>query len=589
MASELTWKVGGAQGEGIDSTGEIFAMTLNRRGHYIFAYRHFMSLIKGGHTNFKVRVASDKVGYHGDGLDVLIAFDQKTIDYNWHELNENAVLIYDSSRIKSPSIPEDKPGVSLCPVPVTDMAKEVGSAIMKNMVACGVSAAVVGLKPDIFDTLIQDRFGKKGEKIVESNKSAIKAGYDYAMKQFGVLKSVPEATREKDGGGHVFLSGNEAISMGALFAGCRFLAAYPITPATEILYWALAHWPKYGGKIVQAEDEIAACIMAIGANYAGTRAMTSTSGPGLSLMQEAIGLAGISETPLVIVDVMRGGPGTGLPTKTEQSDLNELMYGSHGEIPRIVLTPSTVEECFDFTIQAFNLAEKYQCPVIVASDLFLGMSKQSLSVDDIDLEHIEIDRGNILTDEQLAALEERAYQRYKITETGISPRTIPGQKNGMFTALSNEHSEGSPVEIEDPETRKRMMDKRMKKLNDFDFGERAYEYDGPEETDITLAGFGSTVSQMKEAQAILEREGLKVGRLTVKVVKPFPDEAVKRVLQGAGHIVVVENNATGQFADLLKQRVGFHDKISNCLKYDGDPFTVKEILDHCEQFKGVTV
>ncbi|MFS8579196.1 MAG: 2-oxoacid:acceptor oxidoreductase subunit alpha [Novibacillus thermophilus] len=589
MTRELTWKVGGAQGEGIDSTGEIFAMTLNRRGHYIFAYRHFMSLIKGGHTNFKVRVASDKVGYHGDGLDVLIAFDQKTIDYNWHELNENAVLIYDSSRIKSPSIPEDKPGVSLCPVPVTDMAKEVGSAIMKNMVACGVSAAVVGLKPDIFDTLIQDRFGKKGEKIVESNKSAIKAGYDYAMKQFGVLKSVPEATLEKDGGGHVFLSGNEAISMGALFAGCRFLAAYPITPATEILYWALAHWPKYGGKIVQAEDEIAACIMAIGANYAGTRAMTSTSGPGLSLMQEAIGLAGISETPLVIVDVMRGGPGTGLPTKTEQSDLNELMYGSHGEIPRIVLTPSTVEECFDFTIQAFNLAEKYQCPVIVASDLFLGMSKQSLSVDDIDLEHIEIDRGNILTDEQLAALEERAYQRYKITETGISPRTIPGQKNGMFTALSNEHSEGSPVEIEDPETRKRMMDKRMKKLNDFDFGERAYEYDGPEETDITLAGFGSTVSQMKEAQAILEREGLKVGRLTVKVVKPFPDEAVKRVLQGAGNIVVVENNATGQFADLLKQRVGFHDKISNCLKYDGDPFTVKEILDHCEQFKGVTV
>jgi 2-oxoglutarate ferredoxin oxidoreductase subunit alpha len=589
MTRELTWKVGGAQGEGIDSTGEIFAMTLNRRGHYIFAYRHFMSLIKGGHTNFKVRVASDKVGYHGDGLDVLIAFDQKTIDYNWHELNENAVLIYDSSRIKSPSIPEDKPGVSLCPVPVTDMAKEVGSAIMKNMVACGVSAAVVGLKPDIFDTLIQDRFGKKGEKIVESNKRAIKAGYDYAMKQFGVLKSVPEATLEKDGGGHVFLSGNEAISMGALFAGCRFLAAYPITPATEILYWALAHWPKYGGKIVQAEDEIAACIMAIGANYAGTRAMTSTSGPGLSLMQEAIGLAGISETPLVIVDVMRGGPGTGLPTKTEQSDLNELMYGSHGEIPRIVLTPSTVEECFDFTIQAFNLAEKYQCPVIVASDLFLGMSKQSLSVDDIDLEHIEIDRGNILTDEQLAALEERAYQRYKITETGISPRTIPGQKNGMFTALSNEHSEGSPVEIEDPETRKRMMDKRMKKLNDFDFGERAYEYDGPEETDITLAGFGSTVSQMKEAQAILEREGLKVGRLTVKVVKPFPDEAVKRVLQGAGNIVVVENNATGQFADLLKQRVGFHDKISNCLKYDGDPFTVKEILDHCEQFKGVTV
>lgn len=589
MANDLTWKVGGAQGEGIDSTGDIFAMTLNRKGHYLFAYRHFMSLIKGGHTNFKARIAPGKLGYHGDGLDVLIAFDQKTIDYNWHELNEDAVLIYDSSRIKSPSIPEDKPNVHLCPVPVTNMAKEVGSPIMKNMVACGVSAAIVGLQPDIFDTLIQDRFGKKGEKVVESNKTAIKAGFDYAMEHYGVLKSVPEPVVEKDGGGHLFLSGNEAVSMGALFAGCRFLAAYPITPATEILYWALAHWPKYGGKIVQAEDEIAACIMAIGANYAGTRAMTSTSGPGLSLMQEAIGLAGISETPLVIVDVMRGGPGTGLPTKTEQSDLNELIYGSHGEIPRIVLTPSTVEECFSFTIEAFNLAEKYQCPVIVATDLFLGMSKQSINVDDIDLENIDINRGHILTDEELAEIEARAYQRYKVTESGISPRTIPGQKNGMFTALSNEHSEGSPVEIEDPETRKLMMDKRMKKLNDFDLGDRAYEYHGPEETDVTLVGFGSTVSQMKEAAASLKAKGLRVGRLTVKVVKPFPDAPVKKLLHGAEKIVVVENNATGQFAELLKQRVGFHDKITNCLKYDGDPFTVKEILDHCEQFKGVAV
>lgn len=589
MLESLTWKVGGAQGEGIDSTGDIFATTLNRRGHYLFAYRHFMSLIKGGHTNFKVRIAPDKVGYHGDGLDVLIAFDQTTIDYNWHELNDDAVLIYDASRLKSPQIPDDKPNVYLCPVPVTDMAKEVGSAIMKNMVACGVSAAIVGLQPDIFDTLIRERFGKKGDKVVESNMSAIKAGFDYAMKHYGVLKAIPEPELERDRGGHLFLSGNEAVSMGALFAGCRFLAAYPITPATEILYWALEHWPKYGGKIVQAEDEIAACIMAIGANFAGTRAMTSTSGPGFSLMQEAIGLAGISETPLVIIDVMRGGPGTGLPTKTEQSDLNEIIYGSHGEIPRIVLAPSTVEECFYFTIEAFNLAEEYQCPVILASDLFLGMSRQSIRMDDIDLENIEINRGHVLTDEELAELEARAYQRYKVTESGISPRTIPGQKNGMFTALSNEHDEGSPVEIEDPETRRRMMDKRMKKLTHFDWGERAFEYDGPDQTDLTLVGFGSTASQMKEARALLEAEGLKVGRLTVKVLKPFPDTPVKRLLEGAKQIVVVENNATGQFADLLKQRVGFHDKITNCLKYDGDPFTVQDILGHCEQFKGVMV
>lgn len=589
MATDLTWKVGGAQGEGIDSTGDIFAMSLNRQGHYVFAYRHFMSLIKGGHTNFKARISARKTSYHGDGLDVLIAFDQLTIDHNWAELNEDGVLIYDSSRIKSPRIPADKPGVHLCPVPVTQMAKEVGSSIMKNMVACGVSAAIVGLKPDIFDTLIQDRFGKKGEKVVQSNRTAIKAGFDYAQKHYGKLKAVPDPVPEQDGKGHLFLTGNEAISMGALFAGCRFLAAYPITPATEILYWALEHWPKYGGKIVQAEDEIAACIMAIGANYAGTRAMTSTSGPGFSLMQEAIGLAGISETPLVIVDVMRGGPGTGLPTKTEQSDLNEMLYGSHGDIPRIVLTPSTVEECFTFTIEAFNLAEKYQCPVIIGSDLFLGMSRQSLHLDDFDLENIDIDRGHLLTDEQLAELEALAYQRYEITESGISPRTIPGQKNGMFTALSNEHSEGSPVEIEDAETRRRMMDKRMKKLQNFDFGENAYEYNGPERPMVTLVGFGSTAAQMKEAASVLTERGMTVGCLTVKVVKPFPDEQVKDILSGAERLVVVENNATGQFADLLKQQVGFHDKISNCLKYDGDPFTVREIVEHAEQFMEVMV
>src|SRR5690606_34184646 len=298
--TELTWKVGGAQGEGIDSTGEIFAMVLNRRGHYVFAYRNFMSLIKGGHTSYKVRVSPKKMGYHGDGLDILVAFDQRTVDENGWELNEGAALIYDSSRIRSLKAPEGK-DIRLCPVPVTEMAKEVGSPIMKNMIACGVSAAMVGLTPDAFDSLIEDRFGKKGEQVVAKNKEAVQKGYEYALTHFGRIKELPAPEPAKDGGGHLFLSGNEATALGALAAGCRFLAAYPITPATEIMYTALAHFPRFGGKVVQAEDEIAACIMAIGANYAGVRAMTSTSGPGISLMQEAIGLSGITETPLVVV------------------------------------------------------------------------------------------------------------------------------------------------------------------------------------------------------------------------------------------------------------------------------------------------
>jgi 2-oxoglutarate ferredoxin oxidoreductase subunit alpha len=582
----LTWKVGGTQGEGIDSTGDIFATTLNRLGYYLFTYRHFMSLIKGGHTNYKVRVAESPVRYHGDDLDILVAFDQRTIDENVYELTEDGVLIYDSSKLKSPVIP-DGIQVKLCPVPVTDMAKELGSPIMKNMVASGVSAAIVGLSADAFDSLIEERFGKKGESVVESNKAAVRAGFEFAMERYGVLKQLPNPQPADDGGGHLFISGNEAVGLGALAAGCRFLAAYPITPATEIMYTALAHFPKYGGKVLQAEDEIAACIMAIGANYAGVRAMTSTSGPGLSLMQEAIGLAGISETPLVIVDVMRGGPGTGLPTKTEQSDLNELVYGSHGEIPRIVLTPSTVEECFYYTAEAFNLAEKYQCPVIVATDLYLGMSKQSVPVGAIDFEKVTIDRGELISDEELLALTPGEYRRYAVTESGISKRSIPGQKNGRFVAMSNEHDEGANEEIEDPETRVQQMAKRMRKLDAFDPSALGVEYDGPETTEWTLVGFGSTRAQIGEAVKHLQVKGVKVGHLQIKVVKPFPDALVKRYLSGAERILVVENNATGQLAELIRARVGFHDKIQSCLKFSGDPFTVEEILAHCKLEQGV--
>lgn len=582
---ELTWKVGGAQGEGIDSTGEIFATTLNRMGYYVSSYRHFMSLIKGGHTNYKVRVTSQPKGYHGDRLDVLIAFDQRTIDENSHELGKGSVLIYDASRIRSPRLPEGQ-GIHFCPVPVTEMAKEVGSPIMKNMIACGVTAALVGLSTRVFDPLIVERFGSKGEQIIASNQEAIQAGYDYALQHFGKLKSLPKRTSET---GHLFMSGNDAVGLGALAGGCRFLAAYPITPATEIMYYALANFPKFGGKVMQAEDEIAACIMAIGANFAGVRAMTSTSGPGFSLMQEAIGLAGITETPLVIVDVMRGGPGTGLPTKTEQSDLNELLHGSHGEIPRIVLTPTNVEECFWMTAEAFNLAEKYQCPVIVATDLFLGMSKQSVQESAIDFQRVQLDRGAQLSDEELATMAKGSYRRYKVTQSGISQRTIPGQKNGRFVAMSNEHDEGAIEEIEDPATRIEQMTKRMRKLEGFDAETIGYVYDGPEETEIMLIGFGSTRPQIAEATAFLRAQGLQVGHLQLRIVKPLPESAMKRILSGAQRILVVENNATGQLADWIRARVGFHEKMSSCLKFSGDPFTVQEILDHCKLEQGVVI
>lgn len=572
---DLKWKVGGAQGEGIDSTGEIFAITLNRMGYYLFAYRHFMSLIKGGHTNYKVRIASQPVHYHGDDLDILLAFDQRTIDENFHELKDGSILIYDSSKLKEAKIPDQGKKVNVCPIPIYDIAQQLGNSIMKNMVAAGASCAAVGLEPSVFHEVIEGIFQKKGENIINANKEAIKKGYDYYKENFNFKLELPEKTGKPNK--NLFMTGNEGIGLGALTAGCRFLAAYPITPATEIMYNALAHFPRFGGKIIQAEDEIAACLMAIGGNYAGVRSMTSTSGPGLSLMMEALGLAGISETPLVIVDVQRGGPATGLPTKTEQSDLNEMIYGSHGEIPRIVITPTTAEEAFYYIQHAFNLAEKYQCPVIVGTDMFMGMSKKSIS--DLDFGKIKINRDEIISDEELQKIEKGMFKRYNLeTKTGISPRSIPGQKNGRYVALGNEHEE-TGYEIEDPETRVKMMDKRMRKLKHFDPSEIGIYFSGEDQFDILLIGFGSTFAQIDEAYQELKEKGEKVAHLQVKVVYPFPRKIVGEQIQKAAKVFVVDHNATGQLRQLIQKEVGYHEKLTSILKYDGNPFSVREIVN----------
>lgn len=582
MVVERTWKVGGKQGEGIDSTGEILAKVLNRRGHYIFAYRHFMSLIKGGHTNYKIRIKDRSVHYHGDDLDILIAFDQRTIEENWKELHNDSLIIYDSSKQEMHPV-DDVITPTMAPIPITSMAKELGNEIIKNMIACGASAAALGLKPSDFDEVIEELFSSKGDKIIDLNRQAIQKGYDYYNQNFQRSYPLPEAK-----GKELYLvSGNEMIGLGSLLGGCRYLSAYPITPATEIMYWLLHHLPKFGGRVVQMEDEIAACIMAIGANYAGVRAATSTSGPGLSLMMESLGLAGISETPLVIFDVQRGGPGTGLPTKTEQSDLNEMLYGSHGEIPRIVLVPSTIEECLSFAHRAFDLAEKYQCPVIVGSDLFLGMSKKSS--DTLNAENYAVEQRYIISQEELDAYERGTFKRYRLdVQDGISPRSIPGQRNGRYVALSNEHDEVG-IEIEEPTLRKVMFEKRMKKLVGFDLGEFALEYIGDEDPTLLLVCFGSVRNQMEEVLELLQEKGKQVALLIIKQLKPFPKDRVAVLMERAKRILVVENNGTGQFANLLLQEVGQHGRIEVLLKFDGNPYTVTEILRAVEQKEGVIV
>ncbi|HET7579707.1 MAG TPA: 2-oxoacid:acceptor oxidoreductase subunit alpha, partial [Bacillales bacterium] len=455
MINQLSWKVGGQQGEGIESTGEIFAAALNRSGYYLYSYRHFSSRIKGGHTNNKIRVSTNQVRSMADDLDILVAFDQETIDVNFHELRQGGVVIADEKA--KPKIP-DEAKASLFAIPFTKIATDLGTSLMKNMVALGASSAVLGLPVAFFDEIVKEIFGRKGDKVVEKNKEAIRQGAECFNKVgSGQVMHLAEGDAKK----RMYMIGNDAIGLGALAGGARFMAAYPITPASDIMEYMIKTLPEFGGTVIQTEDEMAACTMCIGSNYGGVRAFTASAGPGLSLMMESIGLAGMTETPLVIVDTQRGGPSTGLPTRQEQSDLLAMIHGSHGEIPKIVMAPSTVEEAFYDMAEAFNLADRYQCPVIFLSDLQLSLGKQT--VEPLDYSRVKIDRGKLHQDGELPPLENKDYyKRYEPTDDGISKRIIPGTKNGIYHVTGVEHdATGKPSES--PVNRKEQMEKRLRK------------------------------------------------------------------------------------------------------------------------------
>lgn len=577
MISQLSWKVGGQQGEGIESTGEIFCIALNRLGYYLYGYRHFSSRIKGGHTNNKIRVSTTEVRAVSDDLDILIAFDQETIDFNFHELRSGGIVVADAKF--NPTIPEGT-NVTLYAIPFTEIASELGTSLMKNMVAVGASSAVLGLDENVYLEVVNEIFGRKGEQIVEKNMEAIKHGAQYMKELLGENVNMMQLEKA-DGQKRMFMIGNDAIAFGAVAGGARFMSAYPITPASEIMEYLIKKLPKVGGTVIQTEDEIAACTMAIGANYAGVRTLTASAGPGLSLMMESIGLAGMTEIPLVIVDTQRGGPSTGLPTKQEQSDLMAMIYGTHGEIPKIIMAPSTVEEAFYDTVEAFNLAEEYQVPVILLTDLQLSLGKQT--VEPLRLDKVEIRRGKLDLQAELPEQENKAYfKRYEVTEDGVSPRVLPGMKNGIHHVTGVEHDEtGKPSES--ALNRKNQMDKRFRKMENMKFNTPVYKNAKHDEADVLLVGFNSTRGAIEEAMGRLEQEGLKVNHAHVRLIHPFPTDEMLPLMKSAKRVVVVENNATGQLANIMKMNLGHGEKISSLLKYDGNPFLPKEIYNECKE------
>ena len=571
MKSQISWKVGGQQGEGIESTGEIFATAMNRKGYFLYGYRHFSSRIKGGHTNNKIRVSKSPVHAISDDLDILIAFDQETIELNHHEMREDSIIIADAKA--KPQKPENCVA-QLIELPFTSTAKELGTALMKNMVAIGATSALMDLNISTFETLIDNMFSKKGNKVVDMNIQALNMGYDLMKQQ--VTNVNGDFTLENGSGHpHLYMIGNDAIGLGAIAAGSRFMSAYPITPASEIMEYMIANLPKVDGTVVQTEDEIAAATMAIGANYAGVRGFTASAGPGLSLMMESIGLSGMTETPLVIINTQRGGPSTGLPTKQEQSDLMQMIYGTHGDIPKIVVAPTDAEDAFYLTMEAFNLAEEYQCPVILLSDLQLSLGKQTVKT--LDFNKIDIRRGEIIQSDIERAEDDKAYfKRYALTTSGVSPRPIPGVKGGIHHVTGVEHNEeGKPSEA--PMNRQNQMEKRMRKTESLVINNPVLLNEHEDEADILYIGFISTKGAIGEGAERLERQGVKVNTMHIRQLHPFPKDIVQQAINKASKVIVAEHNYQGQLSSILKMNTQVNDKLVNQTKYDGKPFLPYEI------------
>ena len=577
-ARGVAWKIGGDQGEGIDSTGDALATVANRMGYYVYGYKSFSSRIKGGHTNYKVRVATEPVEATTDTTDVLVALNQETIDKNVQELPPGGLVLADAAF--QPKLPPGRADVHLIGLPLTQIAKELGSVLMRNMVAVGASAALMNLPLAPFQDYVARRFGSKGDAVVGPNQAAVQRGYDQIRAEAGHLTQI--RLGEPHPGDRVVITGNDALALGALAGGCRIMAAYPITPASDVMEALIKWMPLVGGVVVQSEDEIAAINLAIGAGFTGARAMTATSGPGFSLMQEALGLASMTETPVVVADIQRSGPSTGMPTKHEQSDLMQMLNGSHGESPRIVLTPSSIPEAFADGMDAFNLAEQYQCPVLIASDLSLGLWTQSVDRSVLDRTRVPIQRGPMVSERDLADVPAGQFKRYALTESGVSPRSVPGMKHGQFLATGVEHSELGKVS-EDPVNRAHMMQKRFRKLEGF--ARESVKREGPVDSDLALVAVGSTVGILREAQGLLTARGHRVALVWLRVLAPFPTRPLIEALAGSRRVMVVEQNATGQVLNLMRTHgIGHEARFHSFLKYDGVPFTPGEVVQQAASF-----
>ncbi|MEF8781083.1 MAG: 2-oxoacid:acceptor oxidoreductase subunit alpha [Haloferacaceae archaeon] len=604
---ELIWRISGGSGDGIASTSQNFAKALMRSGLHVFTHRHYPSRIRGGHTYTEIRASDEPVKSRGDGYNFLLALgdsfarnpqegayygneELKPLEENLDELHEGGVIVYDSGLLDADEIEgfeerAEENDWHVYPIDLRGMAREQGREVMRNTAGVGVTCALTGMELEYIEELMSEAMP---EKILEPNLEILETAYDHVLEEYDPDAhdvSVPTGEHEEP---QLLMSGSEAISYGAIDEGCRFISGYPMTPWTEVFTIMTQNLPKLGGISEQVEDEIAAAALALGASHAGVKAMSGSSGGGFALMSEPLGLGEMTETPVVLVEAMRAGPSTGMPTKPEQGDLEHVLYTAQGDTHRVVFAPGTVAEAYEQTRTAFRIAYEYQLPAIVLYDQKLGGELLSLPESHFDREP-NPDLGSTLTEAELADAPHNAagkYERFQHdVENGVSPRSLPGQKGGRFLASGNEHEPSGHIS-ESPENRVAQVNRRTEKLEAIraDLNEVGNQTPhGPEDAEYGILTWGSQQGTVEEAVDELNAAGHSVKSLGVSDMAPYPVDEVEAFLESVEEALVVEMNASAQFRGLTQKELGrYGEKLSSLLKYNGNPFEPKDIVDGFE-------
>ncbi len=609
---ELIWRIAGGSGDGIDSTSQNFAKALMRAGLHVFTHRHYPSRIRGGHTYVEIRASADEVQSRGDGYNFLLALGDsfarnpqeeayygneeiKPLSENLDELREGGIIVYDEGLVSEEDVADlnleeraEENDWHVFPMDLRGLAKEHGREVMRNTAGVGVTAALLDMDLGHIEDLMSDAMG--GD-VLESNLDILHEAYDIVNEEYEFEHDLRAPTGEHETE-QALLSGSNAIAYGSIDEGCRFIAGYPMTPWTDVFTILSQNFPDMGGIAEQVEDEIAAAALAVGASHAGAKAMSGSSGGGFALMSEPLGLAEMTETPIVLLESMRAGPSTGMPTKPEQGDLEFVLYTSQGDSSRVVFAPSTIEECYEQTRLAFHIAYEYQIPAIIIYDQKLSGENTNVPVEFFDREP-NPDLGSTLTEEELAEAAHDASGKFHRfahepdTDNGVSPRSLPGQKGGRYLATGNEHSPVGHIS-EDPDNRVFQMSRRIQKLNHIreeldEEHDSNQTYFGDESADYGIITWGSSQGAVAEAVDRLNENGQSVKAIGVSDMMPFPETEMVEFLESVDEAMVVEMNATAQFRGLIQKELGrYGEKMTSLLKYNGNPFEPAEIVESAE-------